>query len=423
MGDNVFLAANCLVPLARKDVDLSIGAMKETTYFFAVNMLSESDRQSCIPEDDDFMWISGIFEVPDWRLHAARQTLRELPFCKTVTLISSQEAYDKSKRLNHHPRFPAWLNDAGLERVVSAFAVKKEEGSDDETVEDGDDDDEDAVVEIDAATFYDPDDPKHPDNLAPQVVVEDDAPKVEAEIQDGDLLSEIDSMAQTVQEIIEETQPLPQTDQAGEADAASATQDETEDESEEFGYPRRYRKRPRRMRRPLFTAYAAPPPSSVPTTQHEILGPWRRFTGRLDGLRAPLNPPSQAALCAISTIACNRSNNKEFFTNVCGKVDSISLLMVSDRQGAKGASFWKLQLVDLITGDQATTYVFPKWGSLPPLGTPLSGLKPGDMLLALDIHVLEGHRYISVKDRSSLFVSELGSEATVSPMQPAKAAP
>ncbi|KAF6766929.1 hypothetical protein PSEUBRA_001389 [Kalmanozyma brasiliensis GHG001] len=416
MSEFTYVAGNCLVPLSGGKINLTVRHIRNLPHYHAMQPLSAADERTHTAADRDHMWISAVYKVPTKKVPAMMHRIRGLPYFKTQTYPGNDEAEDKSHVDAKHELNEDGSEDGDSPGVAAQSSAQDDEDSDNENdassvrpvVKNGSENDnegskrEEEESEVDEEeTSYDHGNADGGDDVDDATTPQDKQQKAEADRNDEIILAETQSMAETVGEL---QQLLAAPPEAGSTDGSPRSE-----------------KRPRISQdaeRMTMVAHAAPPQTGVPATMHKIIGPWRMFKGRGDSSNPVLQAPSQAALCPLPFITAQRDRTtRRLFINIYGMVDWVGDLTVSRQRPRSKERYWRVRIVDPRGSDKAfSVFVFPAADTYLEIGTPLPGLKAGDLLLVLDAYVPNNCKFASAKEVSAIFVAEDAAEATVQPV-------
>lgn len=363
MDTALFLAAYCFVSITDVDLALATNSMRQMPFLHSINRFCEVDELKHTPEDEDHVWMSGIFRVPDHQLGVKLRVLSGLPYFQTLTMPGKDVVRDENMQMRFHPRFSgerSTTTDKGKGRERQVNGEVSEDTSDEmnDAEEAADDQAQETVVEAEAQT------------AAVEVI----------EVQD-DSADEMDVTG----------------DDVARAGPAHTHADHV------LIPPELPRLAEHRI--PEFVVVPAPRPPGVPTSLCRIDSLWNRFWGRGEADPDHLPPlwPAEAHFPPLSSISMysNRTKFKEFYTNVVGKVDLITEPTLTNK-----APFWRLQLSDLNNEAHIVcAFMFPQPDTNFELGAALPGLNVGDMVMIFNVQVPEETNYVSVKDDSAIFLS------------------
>lgn len=355
MGDFTLLAANCFVPCNKVDMELTINTIKRMPGFLRLKQFDELEKNKHAPEDDEHIWVCAVYKVRDEEVATIIRVLRALPYCQTLWLPDNAFVKDEMLELRHHPRFQGGDNG---------------HSSDDHA------DDDVASGSGDTAG---------PSGSAGRSTAERSSGAGSNSLSDDSKTNDTDE--DEVMYIGKRTlkRPLTQT------------------EAEEPSFLERLQAR-------MPVAQAAPPPKNVPHFLADIIGPWRRFTGHGDTSARDVNLPPRAHFTALSTIdSLDNRSSAEFYTNVVGMVDTISVLTVTNTE-----PHWRIEIVDTANpNDRIPVYLFPANHLNLPLGSELPGIKAGDLLTALNVCVPADRMFVGVRWDSTLFLAENLAESCI----------
>lgn len=335
-GKHIFIAANCFVPLTDQDMAVAVNSIKKLPHFHQLNRLSEQEELKHAPEDDDHIWVSAIYNLPEHRALYVLEVLPAIPYFKTLTPIDEETATDKSLELKHHPRFNKDNDSATCCPVIIPGDCNGE------TIEVKEEDEEEVQVKEEEA------------EAIPRV--EEEANKDAQPKESG--LSFIERLQNPARE---EGWPAAET-QAPAPPQTDPVHERSPSPDWRLPSPVPAPARAPRARRPFYSSLrsrniSTSAPAGIKTYTGNILGPWRQFLGRGDSASFSRIPTQEtfSQLSSISSREFDREGAKDFYTNICGMVLFITPLQITRTQ-----PHWKVVLCSTLPRKRiaATSFSF-----------------------------------------------------------------
>lgn len=388
-GDSILIAANCWVPLTMFDMAMATKMLRRMPFFVSLNRLCELDEYKHAPEDEDNIWMCGIFKVPNDQLAIFMATLGALPYLQTLCLPEAKDVSNNKMSLRYHPR----------------LSGKKDEGKSKEHEENDSSDGEAARAgDQDAG-----DEPSGSGNSVEGVQGGDENRKRnrEAIVIDADE----DDTVRTPPSAEHMDETMITEDNVRQVDQPAA--DETvEDVVDHAPRPRMQAKAKAALDKSLANTRAgrwqlepSPPPPRLLYHIASLGGEWKEFTGR-GGIATHYPMPSEASFTPLDVISFQRHSPEEFFTNIFGQVARIYPLDKKDEL------YWRIELFEPFKkGGWCAIYMFQAYEL--DVGTVLEGLKEGDWLIAFNVHIPGDRVFANVRDSSVVFVAEDPTQASV----------
>ncbi|SPO28857.1 uncharacterized protein UTRI_05164_B [Ustilago trichophora] len=340
MGDSIYIAANCFVPLTDVDMAIATWSIKLMPCFLSLHRFSEADELKHTPEDDDNVWISGIYKVPNELIATMVQVFRGLPYFQTLTFPDKRAPLDETMQLSSHPRFKVQSvphNEVHGEESSSVQGSKENINTA-------------AQSEQTAEPVGLPTEPDSAVDQQPQLakaMIQSKQSKVTAQAQQNEQNDIVTSPAEQQHTVVHPNEQIViAAERTKQIDSSTQPTTQTTADMRSSGH-----------------AGSQPPPAlSRPKIKRvNAVGPPRRvpsFLGRIDGLWRQLQPyespdnyrvPSQAFFTALSTLskATHSSPNKVFFlANLVGKIRKISPPCPEPNENPRYL-FWEVELLEL----------------------------------------------------------------------------
>ncbi|KAJ9474739.1 Transcription factor [Pseudozyma hubeiensis] len=386
MSDNcVLIAANFLVPRTKEDLAMTTTMLRRMPCFYRLKRFSELDECKHAIEDDDQVWTSAVFEVPESRIGMMLQMLAGLPHFQTICLPEEREVLDGKLSLRCHPKLNG--TSKGKEREVDAEDEGQEGTIDTEVTAKGE-----------ATTVS-----------APNGSGEASTSGSSNERGNGNKDTADETMA-----------TRSESEQAVKGSADIAIDDEPRIVRQRVLLPKARAALDEFVAQTLAGKWqleTSRAPAGLLYYEASLGGAWKEFTGR-GGFPTSYTMPVSATFTPLSVIddPVLREMDDDFYTNIFGEVRYVAPL---DREREL---YWRIELCDpFARAVQCDIYMFPAYDL--EVGTPLEGLKTGDWLIAFNVQVPESATFASIKDASVVFVAVDTSQTPVYKLNEGFAAP